>query len=52
MSMQRPLLQSRLGRLTQLGRLAGGIAGGAIGEGVRQLRQGRRVVARRSVICS
>lgn len=34
--------QSRLGRLTQLGRLAGGIAGGMLSEGARQLSQGQR----------
>ncbi|MFO7641281.1 MAG: AarF/ABC1/UbiB kinase family protein, partial [Candidatus Competibacteraceae bacterium] len=40
--MARRIPQSRLSRLMQLGRLAGGLAGGALGEGVRQLSQGRR----------
>jgi len=37
-----PVTASRLGRLTQLGRLAGSIAGAAIGEGVRQCVRGAR----------
>ncbi len=40
--MARRIPQSRLSRLMQLGRLAGGLAGGALGEGVRQLSQGQR----------
>ncbi len=42
MDSQRRVPQSRLGRLAQLGRLAGGIAGGALSEGARQIGQGRR----------
>jgi predicted unusual protein kinase regulating ubiquinone biosynthesis (AarF/ABC1/UbiB family) len=42
MDSQRRVPQSRLGRLAQLGRLAGGMAGGALSEGARQLGQGRR----------
>ena len=38
---ERRLTASRLGRLSQLGRLAGGIAGGAVAEGARQLASGR-----------
>ncbi len=37
-----PLPGSRLGRIGHLGRLAGGIAGGMLGEGLRQLANGRR----------
>ncbi|MCG6870231.1 MAG: AarF/ABC1/UbiB kinase family protein [Gammaproteobacteria bacterium] len=37
-----PVTASRLGRLTQLGRLAGSIAGGALGEGARQFVRGAR----------
>jgi predicted unusual protein kinase regulating ubiquinone biosynthesis (AarF/ABC1/UbiB family) len=39
---QSRLTASRLGRLGLLGRLAGGLAGGAIGEGARRLAQGQR----------
>ncbi len=42
MSDSRRLPSSRIGRLSKLGRLAGGIVGGAMGEGVRQLAQGKR----------
>ncbi len=42
MSTERRLIQSRMGRLTQLGKLASGIAGGMLSEGARQLTQGRR----------
>ena len=42
MSSSRKLPSSRIGRLSKLGRLAGGIVGGAVGEGVRQLAQGKR----------
>ena len=38
---ERRLTASRLGRLSQLGRLAGGIAGGAVLEGARQLASGQ-----------
>ena len=36
------IIESRLGRLGKLGLIAGGIAGGALSEGARQLIQGRR----------
>jgi predicted unusual protein kinase regulating ubiquinone biosynthesis (AarF/ABC1/UbiB family) len=39
---QSRLTASRLGRLGQLGRLAGGLAAGALGEGARRLAQGQR----------
>ena len=42
MESQRPVPQSRLGRLVQFGRLAGGIAGNVLSEGARQLSQGQR----------
>jgi len=42
MEHQRAVPTSRLGRLLHLGRLGSGIAGGAIGEGLRQLGAGRR----------
>jgi predicted unusual protein kinase regulating ubiquinone biosynthesis (AarF/ABC1/UbiB family) len=42
MSAERRIPESRLERLIHLGRLAGGIASGALGEGARQLAQGRR----------
>jgi len=42
MAPERPVPASRLERLMHLGRLAGGIAGAALGEGARQLAQGRR----------
>jgi predicted unusual protein kinase regulating ubiquinone biosynthesis (AarF/ABC1/UbiB family) len=42
MADERRVPQSRLGRLAQLGRLAGGIAGGVLSEGARQLGRGRR----------
>ncbi len=42
MSLPRSVTRSRLGRLSQLGRLAGGLAAGALNEGTRQLLQGRR----------
>jgi predicted unusual protein kinase regulating ubiquinone biosynthesis (AarF/ABC1/UbiB family) len=40
--MERCIPHSRFSRLMHLGRLAGGIAGGALGEGMRQIRQGQR----------
>lgn len=42
MEQHRAVPTSRLGRLLHLGRLGSGIAGGAIGEGLRQLGAGRR----------
>jgi predicted unusual protein kinase regulating ubiquinone biosynthesis (AarF/ABC1/UbiB family) len=42
MPTERRIPESRLERLMHLGRLAGGIAGSALGEGARQLAQGRR----------
>ena len=42
MAQERRVSTSRLGRLSQLGRLAGGIAGGAMAEGARQLAKGQR----------
>lgn len=42
MGNERRVTASRLGRLTLLGRMASGIAGGVISEGARQLSQGRR----------
>ena len=42
MTEERRLTTSRLGRLAMLGRLAGGIATGAISEGARQLASGKR----------
>ena len=39
---QKSLPAGRLGRLWQMGRLASGVAGGAIGEGARQLGRGQR----------
>lgn len=42
MTGQRRVNGSRLGRLAMLGRLAGGIAGGALGEGTRRLASGER----------
>jgi predicted unusual protein kinase regulating ubiquinone biosynthesis (AarF/ABC1/UbiB family) len=42
MPQERRLTASRLGRLSQLGRLAGSIAGGAMAEGARQIAGGRR----------
>ena len=42
MPKERRLITSRAGRLTQLGRLAGNLAGGAIAEGARQLAKGKR----------
>jgi predicted unusual protein kinase regulating ubiquinone biosynthesis (AarF/ABC1/UbiB family) len=42
MASERRITASRLGRLGQLGRLAGGIAGGMVSEGARQLSNGRR----------
>ena len=41
MATERRVTTSRIGRLTQLGRLATGIAGGAVSEGARQLMRGR-----------
>lgn len=45
MEQQRAVPTSRLGRLLHLGKLGSGIAGGAIGEGLRQLGAGRRPTA-------
>jgi predicted unusual protein kinase regulating ubiquinone biosynthesis (AarF/ABC1/UbiB family) len=42
MPKERRLTTSRAGRLSQLGRLAGSLAGGALAEGARQLASGRR----------
>jgi len=42
MTSERPLTVSRVGRLSQLGRLAGGIAGGMLSEGAKQIATGRR----------
>ena len=42
MNKQRSLTTSRLGRLSMMGRLAGGLAGGMVSEGARQLVRGRR----------
>ncbi len=42
MSESRRLPSSRVGRLSKLGRLAGGVVGGALSEGARQLAQGKR----------
>jgi len=42
MSKESRLKTSRGGRLAQLGRLAGGLAGGALTEGARQLASGKR----------
>ena len=42
MAAERRIPESRLERLLHLGRLAGGIAGAALGDGARQLAQGRR----------
>lgn len=42
MSDERRMPSSRLARLAQMGRLAGGIAGGMVSEGARQLAGGRR----------
>ena len=42
MASERRITASRLGRLGQLGRLAGGIAGGMVSEGARQLSTGQR----------
>jgi len=42
MPQERRLTVSRLGRLSQLGRLAGSIAGGAMAEGARQIASGHR----------
>ncbi len=40
--MNRNITTSRLGRLSLLGKLAGGIVGGMVSEGARQLAQGKR----------
>ncbi len=42
MAIERPVTASRLGRLTMLGRLVGGIASGVVSEGAKQLAQGHR----------
>lgn len=42
MPKERSLTASRMGRLSQLGRLAGSIAGGAVAEGARQIAGGQR----------
>lgn len=39
---ERNVPRSRLNRLTQLGKLAGGVAGGMLSEGVRQLSRGNK----------
>jgi predicted unusual protein kinase regulating ubiquinone biosynthesis (AarF/ABC1/UbiB family) len=42
MTTERRIPASRLGRISRLGRLAGGIASGLVSEGARQVAQGRR----------
>lgn len=42
MQHERPVPASRFSRLVQLGRLGSGIAGGGVGEGLRQLGNGNR----------
>lgn len=42
MARETPIPEHRVSRLWHLGRLVGGLAGGVIGEGVRQLAAGRR----------
>ncbi|MGD8556790.1 MAG: AarF/ABC1/UbiB kinase family protein [Chromatiales bacterium] len=42
MTRERRIPSSRLGRFSQLGRLAGGMVGGMVGEGARQLASGNR----------
>ena len=42
MTTSRHITSSRLGRLSLLGKLAGGVVGGAVKEGARQLAQGQR----------
>lgn len=42
MSQHRALPRSRLARFSKLGQLAGGIVGGVVGEGVRQISQGQK----------
>jgi hypothetical protein len=42
MSSERPIPSSRAARLSHLGRLAGGIAGGLLSEGAKQLVLGQR----------
>ena len=42
MTMERPVPGSRLSRMTMIGRLVGGMAGGALSEGARQLARGER----------
>jgi predicted unusual protein kinase regulating ubiquinone biosynthesis (AarF/ABC1/UbiB family) len=42
MASERRVNGSRLGRLSQLGRLAGGLAGGMLSEGARRVAQGER----------
>ena len=42
MAKEQPVITSRLGRLSLLGRLAGGIAGAVVSEGAKQLAQGQR----------
>ena len=42
MAQERRITGSRIGRLSMLGRLVGGIAGGAVNEGVRQFARGQR----------
>ena len=44
MTNERRIPSSRLGRLSQLGRLAGGMVGGMVSEGARQLASGKRPV--------
>ena len=42
MNRQRRLPASRVGRLSLMGKLAGGLAGGMLSEGARQLASGQR----------
>ena len=44
MAQRRQIPRSRLGRLSMIGRLAGGIAGSVISEGAKQLTRGQRPV--------
>lgn len=52
MGLESQLPQSRLSRLAKLGRLVGGIAGGAVTEGARQLSQGQKPSLRSMLLSS
>ena len=43
---QKSIPTSRVGRLARVARMAGGVAGGMLAEGTRQLRAGNRLKAR------